>query len=302
VYVSVPWSSPFRDKVDVHVRAVDWRLSGWHRYAHYLKEAWALHRAARDVFIVTASIEVFGIAALSLISRRRIVVYDFLCPRSSWGRRAGRLLLWRIDKWIVIRRGDIDMLVEQFAVSPAKCVFVPFPAERADVEASLGDYIYAAGSAHRDWPTFVSAVTRVGRPAIVSSGPRLTGTPASIDARDPVPADEGRRLAAAARIVVVPMLDTFLPSGPLVVVDAMASGKAVIASDVNGTRDYIENGVNGWLVPAGDASALADQIGAVIDDEQLLTRIGAAAAKAHAGVDECFGRLLAEADATTVSR
>jgi glycosyltransferase involved in cell wall biosynthesis len=41
------------------------------------------------------------------------------------------------------------------------------------------------------------------------------------------------------------MLNTNLPSGPVVLVDAAALGNAVIATDVNGTHDYIEHGVTG---------------------------------------------------------
>lgn len=46
---------------------------------------------------------------------------------------------------------------------------------------------------------------------------------------------------------------------PLSVIEAMANGKAIIASDVVGNRDCVEDGVNGWLLPL-DASAFADRI------------------------------------------
>jgi glycosyltransferase involved in cell wall biosynthesis len=51
---------------------------------------------------------------------------------------------------------------------------------------------------------------------------------------------------AAAEIFVLPSLWEGLPIGLL---EAMAMGKAVIASNVDGTSEIVENGVNGLLIP-----------------------------------------------------
>jgi glycosyltransferase involved in cell wall biosynthesis len=47
-----------------------------------------------------------------------------------------------------------------------------------------------------------------------------------------------------------------------VVLEAMAAGVPVVATDIPGTRELIQHGVNGWLAPAGDAESLA---GSVLD-------------------------------------
>lgn len=51
---------------------------------------------------------------------------------------------------------------------------------------------------------------------------------------------------------------------PLKPVEAMADGRLVIASDVGGHRELIENGVTGFLFPAEDAGALARTVIAAI--------------------------------------
>lgn len=299
MYVSIPWTSPF-DGMDGAVRrGTDWGIRGWRRVPHYLRQAWRVHREAGDVLIMTAGMEVFFLSLLSLSSRRRIVVYDFLRPRARWATPLGRVLLRRVDKWLVVRTSDTEVLGNLFRVPATRCEFVPFPGRPSDIDATLGDYVYAAGIAHRDWPTLLAAARMCRVPFVVSAEPRLEDVPANVDSRQLVPPEEGRRLAAGARLVVVPLYDTTLPSGPLVVVDSQATGKAVIASDVAGTRDYVKHRRTGWLVPPGDAEALARSISDLFDDDATLIRVGRAAAEEVVGPAACFADALRAAEATT---
>ena len=61
-----------------------------------------------------------------------------------------------------------------------------------------------------------------------------------------------------------------------VVIEAMACGKPVIASDIGGMPDLVEPGETGILVPPGDAAALARAIETLVKDRDLLVRMGAA--------------------------
>jgi len=61
-----------------------------------------------------------------------------------------------------------------------------------------------------------------------------------------------------------------------VVMEAMASGKPVIATDIGGMPDLIDDGQTGSLVPPGDAAALARAMQRLIDDRKLASRMGAA--------------------------
>ena len=56
-------------------------------------------------------------------------------------------------------------------------------------------------------------------------------------------------------------LNTSLSEGlSIAIVEAMASGLPVIATDVGGNPEVVENGVNGFLVPSRNAQALAERI------------------------------------------
>jgi glycosyltransferase involved in cell wall biosynthesis len=63
--------------------------------------------------------------------------------------------------------------------------------------------------------------------------------------------------------------------------EAMAWGRAVVATDVGGLPDAIADGVTGRLVPARDAAALRAAIEELLADGAERARLGAAA-RAHA--------------------
>ena len=67
---------------------------------------------------------------------------------------------------------------------------------------------------------------------------------------------------AGLSCVVVPSL--WRENAPLSALEARACGIPVIASDVPGLSEIIEEGVHGALFPAGDAAALADLLRAVV--------------------------------------
>ena len=61
---------------------------------------------------------------------------------------------------------------------------------------------------------------------------------------------------------------------PRAVLEAMSTGKAVVASDIPGMDEIIENGINGVLVQPRDANALGDAIIALLNDKKLREELG----------------------------
>ena len=85
---------------------------------------------------------------------------------------------------------------------------------------------------------------------------------------------------AAADIVVVPsVVDRAgnVDGLPNVLLEAMAAGRAVIASRVAGIPDVLTDGVDGILVPPNDPMALAAALARLSADPALRTRLGDAA-------------------------
>jgi glycosyltransferase involved in cell wall biosynthesis len=67
-------------------------------------------------------------------------------------------------------------------------------------------------------------------------------------------------LAAELRRADCLLLPSLHDSFGMVVVEALACGLPVVVSDMVGAKDLVTPGRNGWIVPAGDAAALADQM------------------------------------------
>jgi glycosyltransferase involved in cell wall biosynthesis len=88
------------------------------------------------------------------------------------------------------------------------------------------------------------------------------------------------RALAAADVVVVPsVVDRAgnVDGLPNTLLEAMAAGRAIVASRVAGIPDVIADGENGLLVPPGDVAALRAALTRLIADDALRARLGAAA-------------------------
>ncbi|UZJ37306.1 glycosyltransferase [Prosthecochloris sp. SCSIO W1103] len=62
---------------------------------------------------------------------------------------------------------------------------------------------------------------------------------------------------------------------PNVVMEAMAMAKPVVATDVNGARELMQDGKTGLIVPPSDPESMASAILGIIDDTLLLEEMGA---------------------------
>ena len=60
----------------------------------------------------------------------------------------------------------------------------------------------------------------------------------------------------------------------LAVLEAMAAGKPVLASNLGGVYALIKENVNGWLLPPGDVDALAKAICKLMDEPELIKIFG----------------------------
>ena len=87
-----------------------------------------------------------------------------------------------------------------------------------------------------------------------------------------VPLDELRKLYLACDVFVLPSIVEQLP---LVIIEAMMSGKPVVASTTTGALMQVRDGWNGFLVEIGDEKELAEKIRYLLDNPEEARRMGA---------------------------
>ena len=78
-------------------------------------------------------------------------------------------------------------------------------------------------------------------------------------------------LLRQARVFVLPSREEGLS---IALLEAMASGLPVVASDVGEARDVVRSGLSGFLYPEGDVHALASYVSRLLGDVALRTRMG----------------------------
>jgi glycosyltransferase involved in cell wall biosynthesis len=86
--------------------------------------------------------------------------------------------------------------------------------------------------------------------------------------------DEPRELLWASDVFAMPSLKEGLGVAAL---EAMASAIPVVASDVGGLREVVEDGRSGMVVPPANAGAIASAIGRLADSAELRSRMSVAA-------------------------
>ncbi len=81
-------------------------------------------------------------------------------------------------------------------------------------------------------------------------------------------------LLASIDVLAMPSLSEGMP---MALLEAMAAGKAVVASRVGAIPKVIEHGVNGWLIDSGDVKGLSTGIKEILGSGNFRARLGRAA-------------------------
>lgn len=195
----------------------------------------------------------------------------------------------RLDRVVLHSPRQVELAEQLLGLPPDRLVLDPYHADtdfwRPRPEVPEEPLLVTAGREHRDYATLVQACAGRSEPAFVAAGSAHSpSATARMPAAWPPPFAVGtasparlRELYARASVVVVPVVETDFQAGVTVVLEAMAMGKAVVATQARGWSGVIRDGVDGLLVPPGDPSALRAALTRVLDDPSLRVRLGRAA-------------------------
>ena len=74
-------------------------------------------------------------------------------------------------------------------------------------------------------------------------------------------------------------LTSFNEGLPLVIIEAMAAGKPIVATNVGGVPEMVFDGQNGFVVPVGDSQAIADRLEGILCNSPKGVEMGKAGQK-----------------------
>lgn len=68
---------------------------------------------------------------------------------------------------------------------------------------------------------------------------------------------------------------------PISIIEAMRAGMPIIASDVGGVNELVQDDVNGFLIPRGNISELVEKLKYILDHKELIKYMGKASRKIY---------------------
>jgi starch synthase (maltosyl-transferring) len=219
--------------------------------------------------------------------------------RNNWHGRLDRWTNFLVERNVCVSRGVAEFVEQTVGLDPRKTVVIPnavdgarfqhiAPADltpigipagspvlitigRLDVQkgidvllAAVPEIIAQVPSAHflivGDGP-IRSALEQQARSLGIAPYLHWTGL------RNDVP-----ELLAAATALVLPSRWEGMPN---VVLEALAAGRPVVATDVEGVRDLVSDGINGWVIPPHQPPSLAERVVRLLSDPEAIPRMGA---------------------------
>ena len=281
---------------------------------------WAVHQALFALFngnrldCIVAINESCTLPALLLkklgLLRVPLVIVNMalLHPKFTSGLR---LHLWRAllpmaDAIVSVASAQLPLVAQDFGLEIERQKFIPMTVDTsffpvaAGPEVGGGDFILSVGTNEgKDFVTLVDALPPGQKLVIVTDAANAalieahTGNP-DIEVRQAVPITQLRALYRQTRLHVTPLHAARFGSGHTVLLENMSLGRALIVSDTDSMRDYVENGETGITVEPGNVAQLRARIEEVARDPQAFASLGRqAAARARENFDaKLWGRKL----------
>lgn len=254
-----------------------------------VRQAFRLLRRRRDHDVVVTmgprpSIAYGLLCGLLGLPSRQILTEIFLdAPRPAslpWRLKNG-LLRWIVRRSLGILTNsspEVDYLARRLGLPREQLRFVPMHTTIVHPERSPQNdgYVLSMGRTLRDLATLFRAAPQFAAPLVVVAGrndPLPSAPPANVQVFRDIPLSAGHDKLRRAAVVAIPLLPAERSTGQVVLFEAMALGKPVVATRAAGTVDYIRDGENGLLVEPGDAAALAQAVNRILKDPGLAEKL-----------------------------
>jgi len=270
------------------------------RYLFGLLRSWRPDSVAAQFSFVNWALVLARICGVP----RRIAWYHTLVEQSAadsderravWNLRLRRrrLVYGCATEIVSVSRVGVDDLVRIFRVPRTKCVIVPngIVDEGARTSSTAARRVVGAGRMvpSKNQMLLVEAFTRLrtlvpgAELVLIGEGPLMPvlrarvhelGLSSAVRFTGKIPHSEAMAELRAADVLAHP---SRIDNCPVVVQEAMGLGIPVVATDVGGIREVIDDGRTGLLVPPADVEQLTRALRRVLCDDDVRRDMGAAA-------------------------
>jgi glycosyltransferase involved in cell wall biosynthesis len=253
-----------------------------------------LHRNNYDAIVSWAEQLGLPLAFLLKITRQRVPHVAIW----SWISKPRKALLLKLtythfNKIILMSSMQYNFAVDRLRIPDSKVKLLKWPIDQKfwrPIQVST-DMICSAGREMRDYATLLQAMDGLDIKCHIAVG----AVPGKKDAwqrdlNNSTPSHENitigrktynelRDLYSRSKFIVVPLYPTDTDNGTTTILEAMAMGKAVICSRVDGQRDVIQEGKTGLFVPPQDARSLREAIQYLWNNPKVAEDMGIAGRK-----------------------
>ena len=203
-----------------------------------------------------------------------------------WVARTIENSLRRLDHIAFFGPADRNYALQRYGINPEQTSIIRFGVDTGfwrPTDAPVDDFVFSVGQdTNRDFMTLVNAEVDIPirihtalKLGIPPSRTNITLTHGSYQ-RSSLSDEQLREIYQASMAVVVPLKNVYQPTGYSVTLQAMACGKPVILSRINGlwAPELLRDGENCLLVSPGDSLEIASAIKRLAGDPELRRRLG----------------------------
>ena len=211
----------------------------------------------------------------------------------SWISKPKKITLLKItqnyiDKILLMSSNQYNFTINNIGIPKSKVVLLKWPIDQRFWRPlnRKQDMICTVGREMRDFKTFIDAMSESGiKCHIAASEVAGKNDPWLKDLKGKTSIGENitigkksyaelRELYARSRFIVVPLYPTDTDNGTTTILEAMAMGKAVICSQVEGQKDVIIDGKTGIFVPPQNTAALREAIQHLWENPEIAESMG----------------------------
>lgn len=180
-----------------------------------------------------------------------------------------------IDKFICFSKNECEYYANMFKVEKNKFVFCTLGIENIEVkneEPLKEKTIISCGRSNRDYEFLYKALSKTEYKLNIISDECTLENTKNITIYNNIMGQDFLEMLSKSYLVVIPLKDENISAGQLVILQSMQLGKPVICTNSNTVIDYIENGINGFIIKK-DEKELLELIEKLYNNEKLYNEI-----------------------------